>query len=587
MDIQKAIKSAINCLEAGNLQQAEHEFKEILKVQPNNVSALHFIGVIYYQRKDYNTSIEYIRKAIHFGPNYVDAYNNLGIVLQEAGQIDLAIACYQKATELNPHFVRAYHNLGTALKEKWQIDEAIIHYQKALQLDPEFAEAYNSLGDALQDQGKLEEAEKCYRHALKIIPSPTYYDNLLFLMNYDPRYNAQAVLAEHKKFADLFEEPLRSSRVVPGNDRTISRRLKIGYVSPDFRKHSVAYFIEPVLAAHIRQQFEIFCYSDVPREDEVTMRIRANTDHWQSITGISDEKVAAIMREDGIDILIDLAGHSAHNRLLVFARKPAPVQASWIGYPNTTGLSSMDYRFVDGYTDPPGLTDPFYTEELIRLPGSFLCYQADTDSPIVEELPAIKSGHITFGSFNYFTKVSPDIVALWTAIMNAIPDSRLVMKSRNFSDRTTCKYAMSLFAKNDIAPERIELLPIKPSFAEHLGIYNRIDIALDTFPYNGTTTTFEALWMGVPVVTLSGNTHESRVGMSILSNIGLTDFIAHTDEEYIEIAVTTAKNTSFLKILRESLRERMTYSTLCDKNKFTKNLEHTYRQIWNKWCKKY
>jgi protein O-GlcNAc transferase len=585
IDVQKVIKSAITCLENGKLQEAEYMLRDILKVQPHNVSALHFMGMIFYQRKDHHIAIDYIRKALHFAPDYVDAYNNLGIVLQEIGDLDSAISCYQMAIKLNPNFVRAYHNVGTALKEKWQIDDAIMNYKRALQLDPNFAEAYNSLGDAFQDQGKLTEAEKCYRHALKIKPMHTYFHNLLLMMNYDSRYDTRTVLAEHRKFAEQYEKPLYPLHVSHKKSKNISKRLKIGYVSPDFRKHSVAYFIEPVLASHNRRQFEIFCYSDVLKEDEVTERMQRHADHWQRIAGISDEEVYHFIREHGIDILVDLAGHTANNRLLVFARKPSPVQVSWIGYPATTGLSTIDYKIVDAYTDPPGLTDTFYTEKLLRLPDSFFCYRPDDDSPIVGDLPALKSAHVTFGSFNYFSKVSEETADVWATILKALPDSRLVMKARNFADKTARRCAIDMFVGRGIAVERIEMMPMKSSFREHLDTYNSIDIALDTFPYNGTTTTCEALWMGVPVVTLSGKTHASRVGTSILSNIGLTDFIAHTPEEYIETAVDTARNISALKQLRESLRKKMAHSALCNKESFAINLEHAYRRIWIAWCK--
>jgi protein O-GlcNAc transferase len=586
MDIQKAIKSAINCLEIGHLKQAELQLKDILKVQPNNVSALHFIGVIYYQLKEYDSSIKYIKKALQLGPDYVDAYNNLGLVLQETNQLEEAIMSYEKALTLNPNFERAHYNLGTALKEKWQVDEAIQHYQFAIRLNPSFVEAFNNMGLALQDQGRLDEAEAYFRRALQIKPDfALCYSNLLLSMNYNSRYNAQTLFSEHLQFAKQCAEPSTSAAIRHKNNCSHERRLKIGYVSPDFRRHSVGYFIEPILAAHDHDQFELFCYSDVSLPDSVTTRLQVYSDQWQNIYGMTDKHVFSDIQKDGIDILVDLAGHTGNNRLLVFARKPAPVQITWMGYPNTTGISTINYRFVDGYTDPPGLTDSFYTEKLIRFPGSFLCYQPDTDSPCVEELPAIKTGHVTFGSFNYFAKVSPELVALWATLMKETPDSRLIMKSRNFSDRTTCKYAMELFFKHGIVPERIDLLPVTLSFEGHLAMYNRVDIALDTFPYNGTATTCEALWMGVPVITLAGNTHASRVGTSILSNVGLSDFIAHTGKEYIEIAVAATKDIPALQFLRKGLRNKMLYSPLCDKKGFIKNLEHMYWQIWRDFCK--
>jgi protein O-GlcNAc transferase len=585
MDIKKETKSALAHLQAGNPKQAERIFRDILKVQPNNVTALHFIGVLYYQRKDYPSAIRYIKKALEFGPNYTDAYNNLGIVLQEAGQPDEAIACYRNVIKLNPCFDRAYYNLGTVLKEKWEIDDAVAHYKKAIQLNPQLAEAYNNLGLALQDQGKLEEAERYYRHALQIKPDfALCHSNLLLLMNYNSRHTPQSVFSEHLRFAKNIAEPLYPANLQYTNDPSPSRRVKIGYVSPDFRRHSVNYFIEPVLASHDHDQFEVYCYSDVLISDNVTELLRGYADQWRDIAGMPDEKVAELIRMDGIDILVDLAGHTGYNRMLLFARKPAPLQASWLGYPNTTGLATVDCRLVDEYTDPQGLTDPFYTEKLMRMPSNFLSYLPDKESPAVGALPALKSGHITFGSFNYFPKVSPGAATLWAEILRSLPGSRLVMKSRNFADRTACRYALELFSGKGIDADRIELMSIKLSFEEHLDTYNRIDIGLDTFPYNGTTTTCEAIWMGVPVICLSGSTHASRVGLSLLTNLGLHELVATTSDGYVSIATALARDVEKLQEMRKSLRHRMAHSPLTDAKRFCANLETCYRNMWVQWC---
>jgi protein O-GlcNAc transferase len=584
MDIRKAVKSAIDYLQAGNPDQAESLFRKILGTEPDNVSALHFIGVIYYQHKDYESAIKYIKKALQLGPDYVDAYNNLGTVLQETGRLDEAVACFKKAIEFNPHFFRAYHNLANAHKEKWQLDEAISNYRKAIQLCPDLAEPYNGLANALQDQGRLEEAEECYRHAIRLKPDCSlYYDNVLFMMNYDAGRDARSVFSEHVEFARHFEARLASS-IVPHENDCSTRRLRVGYISPDFRRHSVSYFVEPVLASYDRDRFEVFCYSDVLKPDSFTERIRGCVDHWNIIKDLPDEKAAELIRKDGIDILVDLAGHTSNNRLLLFARKPAPVQVSWIGYPNTTGLSTIDYRVVDSYTDPPGLTDAFYSEELIRMPESFLCYLPDKDSPAVGGLPASKAGLVTFGSFNYFPKVSRKNAACWAAILKALPDSQLVLKARNFADNATRVYATDMFIEEGIAAERIQLLSMKTSFRDHLDTYNRIDIALDTFPYNGTTTTCEALWMGVPVVTLAGNVHASRVGKSLLTNVGLSELVASTPEEYISVVVHLAGDLERLRILRKGLRDRMAHSPLMDARRFVANLENCYRQMWEQRC---
>jgi predicted O-linked N-acetylglucosamine transferase (SPINDLY family) len=298
---------------------------------------------------------------------------------------------------------------------------------------------------------------------------------------------------------------------------------------------------------------------------------------------MSDEEAAALIRNDKIDILIDLAGHTGNNRILLFARKPAPVQVSWIGYLATTGLSTMDYKIVDNYTDPIGKTEQFYTEKLIRLPESFLCYLPDRESPEVGPLPALSKGHITFGSFNNFAKVTPEVFTLWARVLNEVPESHLILKGSSFSDETTCQYARNMFQERGISAERITLQSWDPS-PKHFASYNQVDIGLDTFPFNGATTTCEAMWMGVPVITLEGAAYHSRAGVSILSNVGLPELVAKTEDEYLGIAVNLASDIEKLQLLRESLRDRMSHSPLTDARRFTANLEMCYRKMWEDWC---
>ncbi len=653
MNINKSFQSAVQYYQAGNLRQAEHILKKIVKVRPDNFDAYLYLGnilqdmgqreeaIIYYQKAiglkpefagtyyniaaimqeegrldeaiayyrkvldldphyadtynsigvvlqskgQYDEAMTYFRKAIEFDPDFIVAYSNLGNVLLKKEYLDDAIACYRKALDLNPNYAKAYCNMGIALQEKGLLDEAIAHYQKALQLNPNLAEAVSNLGRVFHTKGQFDDAETYYRRALQLKPDfPLCYSNLLLLMNYSSRHTPEAVFAEHLQFAKQCAAPLSSAVLSHTNDRSPSRRLKIGYVSPDFRRHSVNYFVEPVLASHSHEQYEVFCYSDVFIPDNVTERLEGYADQWRNIAGMSDELAADLIRKDGIDILMDLAGHTGYNRMLLFARKPAPVQVSWLGYPNTTGLSTIDYRIVDGYTDPPGLTDPFYTEQLVRMPESFLCYLPDNNSPEVGDLQAMTSGHITFGSFNNFTKETPEVLALWAEMLARIPDSRLLLKAKGFSDRETKDHVAGVFTGKGIDSGRIELLAHETSFSGHLGLYNRIDIALDPFPYNGTTTTCEALWMGAPVITLAGNTHASRVGMSLLTNIGLPELVAKTSEEYLAITVNLANDLNRLQSLRESLRDRMNKSALTDSKKFIAGIESLYRRIWEKWC---
>ena len=434
------------------------------------------------------------------------------------------------------------------------------------------------------DRGQHNEAETYFKRALQINPDISItLSNLLFNMNYNSRYKPQDIFSEHLLFAKKFAGPLSSAILPLTNEPSATRRLRIGYLSPDFKRHAVAYFTEPVLAAHNREHFEIFCYSLVPTQDEVTKRIQKYSDQWRSIVGISDEDAAILICNDKIDILIDLAGHTAHNRILLFARKPAPIQVSWIGYLATTGLSTIDYKIVDGYTDPPGKTEQFYTETLIRLPESFLCYLPDKYSPEVGPLPAMSTGHITFGSFNNFAKVTPEVITLWARVLNELPGSHLILKGKSFSDETTCQYAINMFTQRGISAERITLQSWDPS-PKHFASYNQVDIGLDTFPFNGATTTCEAMWMGVPVITLAGTAYHSRSGVSLLSNVGLPELIAETHDEYTGIAINLASDIEKLQLLRKSLRDRMSHSPLTDAKRFTANLETCYRKMWENWC---
>lgn len=583
--MNKTVQSAFEYHQKGNLKLSELLYKKALKKEPANFDALHMLGVLYFQEGNHPLAKKYIEKALRINQSNAFAYFNLGNVFLQEGQYNEAIESYRKAIAINPLHADALLNKGFALQMRGNFEEALESYHLSLQINPDSVESYSNLGNLLKDLGQQNEAETCFRRAIQINPAFSIpYSNLLFAMNYNSRYNAQHIYAEHLQFAEHFENPLLSYIVPYKNDKTFQRRLKIGYISPDFRRHSVANFIEPVLAANRQEQFEVFCYSLVPVEDDVTKRLKELADHWHNISGISDDKAAELIQKDGIDILVDLAGHTSDNRILLFARKPAPLQVNWIGYPATTGLSTMDYKIVDSYTDPPGMTDQFYTEKLLRMPECFICYLPDRDSPDITALPAMTSGHVTFGSFNNFAKVSPEVLELWTNILQLIPDSRLIIKAKSLADKSTREYVTELFSLKSISAERIELLPWEPSARGHLGNYNRIDIALDTFPYNGTTTTCEALWMGVPVITLAGKYHASRVGVSLLSNIGISELIAETPDKYIEIAVNLSKDLDKLQSLRDNLRDMMAHSPLTDSKRFIQDLDNLYTIIWHNWC---
>ena len=434
-------------------------------------------------------------------------------------------------------------------------------------------------------QGKLDDARVCYDQTLSLKPDFTEADsNRLFSLHYGSDHSAQALLAEHRRWDERHGGDGSMPRLSYDNARDPERRLRIGYVSADFRRHSVSYFLTSVLGAHDRSAVEVFCYSNSAINDDVTARLRASAGHWRSVVGVSDDDAAAMIQHDGVDILVDLSGHTAKNRLTLFARKPAPVQVNWMGYPNTTGLAAMDYRLVDPITDPQGVSDGWASEALVRLEGGFLCYEPPGDAPPVTAPPSLASGAITFGSFNNPTKLSDQTVETWASVLGRVAGSRLLLKGKPFGDEGARSLLQARFAAHGIDPERLILKSLIGSVGSHLETYGQVDIALDPFPYNGTTTTCEALWMGVPVVSLIGERHAGRVGASLLARAGSEELIAGHQGRYVEIAAGLAADPARLADLRKTLRARLPASSLCDAAGFTASLEAALRQMWRRWC---
>ena len=565
----------------GQFDGAVASYRRALEIKPDYAEAHNNLGNALRELRQPNDAVASYRRAVEIKPDYAEAHYNLGIALQSLGQLDSAVESYRRALKTKPDYAQAYNNLGIALQCLGQFDDAVASYRRAVEIKPDYAEAHNNLGNALQDLGQLDYAQTSYCRALEIKPGYSEaHSNKLLAMQYAAGYTQAELFAAHLAYAQHFEAPLKEKWLPHSNTREPGKRLKIGYVSPDFRKHSVAYFIETVFAHHNREQVEVYCYSNNPISDEVTLRLKSLVEHWCDIKMRDDEAVATQIRHDGIDILIDLAGHTAGSRLLTFARKPAPVQASWLGYPCTTGLSAVDYRISDIYADPVGMSERYYSETLYRLPATTTCYHPPHPSPEVGSLPALAQGSITFGSFNNLPKVTPEVRALWARILLATPGSRLMLKTNSLADMSARQHLIAEFAGHGIAEERLILASHDATHYGHLDRYNKVDIGLDPFPYNGVTTTFEAMWMGVPVVAMTGNSYVSRMGVNILSNLGLTELLAGTPEEYVAIATRLAGDPEHLAELRGGLRERMTSSPLTDGKRFTLDLEKAYREMW-------
>ncbi len=562
----------------GQLDEAISSFRQAIALKPDYSQVHSNLASALTAKGQFNEAIAAYRQAVALNPSSPQAQNALGVALKDHGQLDQAIAVYYQAIALQPDYADAYSNLGNALTAKGQLDEAIAAFRKAIALNPTIPQTHNNLSVALKDLAQLDDAVAAVREAIALNPNLLEaHSNLLYTLPFHPSYTPQAILEEHRRWSRQIAEPLQKFILPHTNDHNPDRRLRIGYVSPDFKDHCQSNFTIPLLSNHNHDQFEIFCYANVPRPDAFTEKLQGLTDTWRSTIGMSDQQLADLVRNDRIDILIDLTMHMGNGRPLLFARKPAPVQVAWLAYPGTTGLSTIDYRLTDPYLDPPGLNDDHYVEKSIRLPDSFWCYQPMTADLEINPLPALTAHRITFGCLNNFCKINDALLALWSKILHAVPDSRLVLMSPHGAHRA------KVMEKLGVEPIRIEFVIAQPR-VQYLETYRRIDIGLDTYPVNGHTTSLDALWMGIPIVTLVGNTPMGRAGWCQLSNLRLTELAAQTPEQFVKIATNLAHDLPRLQQLRSTLRQRMEQSPLMDAHKFAHNIESAYRQMWHNWC---
>lgn len=583
-DYAEAYNNLANVLERqGDLDQAVDVFRQAIAIKPDFVEAYDNLGIALQKQDKLDEAIALYRQAILIKPEFAKTHNSLGEALYAQGHVHEAIATCRQATALDPDFADACNSLCNMLREIGQLDEAVALGQRAMSLKPDDAQFCTNLGNALQAQGRLDEAIACYRQALSRNPdSAVAYSNLLYTMQFIDTISAADAFREHQRYADYFETPLKAGWQPHPNTRDPARRLRVGYVSADFFNHAVAFFIEPVLAAHDKSQIEVFCYYNHTRVDDHTRRIRECADHWLTCAHMSDDQLAARIRADGIDILVDLSGHTGSNRLPVFARKPAPVQTTWIGYVGSTGLTAMDYRLTNAEVDPPGLTERYHSETLIRIPDTGIAYRPEPGCPAVNTLPALSSDIFTFASLNNLIKINPSVIKLWRRILDALPHARLMLG--NATDSGTQQRLLAQFTQAGVASDRLILLP-RMSFTDYLALHHQIDVALDPFPYNGGTTTMHALWMGVPVITLAGEHMVSRCAVPLLSRVGLDDFIAHSEEAYLQRAIQCARDLPALDRIRQSIRARMDDSNQ-DARAVTRHIEAAYRTMWHTWCAK-
>jgi predicted O-linked N-acetylglucosamine transferase (SPINDLY family) len=567
--------------ESGHIDEAITAFQKAIAIRPNNPAAFSNLGNALKEKGQLTQSIAAYRQALAMQPALAEVHNNLAVALKESGQLEESITACRQAIALRPNFAEAFSNLGVALEETGELDDAMMAYRQAIAHKPGYADAHYNLGNLLKATGQLNDSIAEYRRAISL--KPTFVEpqsNLVYAMHFHPAFDARAIADELKHWSRQHAEPLKKLICPHSNDRNPDRRLRIGYVSPDFREHPVGRFLLPLLAHHDKSNFEIFAYSNSIRSDGLTEKLRSHTDTWRDITRLTDTQAADQIRNDKIDILIDLTMHMAHNRLRLFALKPAPVQITWLAYCSSTGLDAMDFRISDPHLDPPGMDDSIYSEQTIRLPETYWCYQPSIAPVEINSLPALDRNYITFGCLNNFAKVSELTLNTWIKLLHAVPNSRLLLHAPPGNHRKSLAEKLS---RAGIASGRLHFAGKAPTPA-YFRLYHQIDIALDTFPYGGGTTTCDALWMGVPVVTLTGKTAVGRGGASILSNLNLPELIAQDEAQYVQIAAKLANNLPRLIELRSTLRQRMEQSVLMDAPRFAKNMESAYRHAWSQWC---
>jgi len=617
--LSSIIDLADHHFKSGHLDKADAICRQVLAIQPGNAEALFMAGTIAFQQSRHEEALALFEQAALNAPSIAAIQNNIGTTLKRLKRPEEATLAFSHAVELQPDYAVAWFNLGSIERENGNADKAEEAFRRCLEHDSGHAEAcnklgeilanrsdyhqalalfrkseslnpnspilFNNLGNLLKFMGRAEEAIGCYDRAFELLrDNPTSFSNKLLCMLCSASRSAEEIYIEHRKWGELFADTYLDSIPTHKNDQSPDRPLKVGYVSRDFRAHPVAFFIEPILASHDHSRISVYTYLDLPQSDAITGQLRQHVENWRDITGMTDDDVAEQVRRDEIDILVDLGGHTAYNRLLVFARKPAPVQVTWLGYAATTGLLSIDYRITDEKADPPGMTEAYHSETLYRLPDSFLCYRPAVNAPDVGHLPAGEKKRITFAAFNHLAKLSHEAVAVWSRILAEVPGSHLAIKAQGLHHPDMQEEMLDLFSKHGISADRLELHGKLPGIYSHLDLFNQVDISLDAFPYNGTTTTCESLWMGVPVITLAGSSHVSRVGVSILTSIGLQDMIATGIDDYVARAVSLAGNPELLNLLRANLRKMMLRSPLLDTVGFTRNLEDAYRAMWKQWC---
>ena len=596
-----------------NFKIAENLYKKILKTDPNHFESIFLLGSLSAQTKNFNEAKQLLEKAIQINPDYADAHNNFGNVLIELGDYQKAMGCFQKTIEIQPNFTQAHSNLGIVLKELGDYQKAISCFQKAIEIQPNFAQAHNNLGTAFKELEEYQKAMSCYQEAIKIEPNnadahynlgivfkelgeyqkaiicnekainlkPDYvraYSNMMLTSLLLEKVDPKDYLAKTKKFR-LSLKPINSDLLLKYKFDNRPEKLKIGFVSGDFQQHPVGFFLLDTLKNLKDKNLELIAYSNSQKKDNLSVKLKSHFTNWREITNQSDKKVVNQIREDGIHILFDLSGYSAKNRLPIFINKPAPIQISWAGFLASTGIPEVDYIIGDPYVTPKDNANHF-AEKIFCLPNIWCCFSVPEFEVKINEPPAIKNRYITFGCFNNLSKINNEVIALWSKILKAIPKSKIFLKTKQLNDPYVKEKIMNYFKKNNINSNLLILEGSSPRNVL-LDTYNKVDIALDPFPYSGGTTSFESTWMSTPVLTKKGTTFVSRTTGSINHNCGMSDWIASDENEYVKKAIKFSANFEQLSKINKSLRKTALESPLFNSLLFAKQLDTALWEMWN------
>lgn len=579
VDAHFALGYALNRM--GESGAAVIAYSRVAELQPGSASVQMNLGLSVMSVGDVKGAVDAFTRATEADPSVAEPWFNLAIACERLNNVPKAIEAALRSREARPYWAASTNLLASLYLKAGDHLQAEREFRHALELDPQFVPALAGIANMFADRSQHAQAIDYIDQALRLAPTDTSaHDVLLMALTSAPGIDRRLIFEKHLEYGRRFSRPIPRHN----NSPNPTRRIRVGYISPDFRAHSVAFFLIALFGKHDHSAFEIVAYDDAVKPDSITQLLKAYCDQWHRVLGMPDNVLADLITSHEIDILVDLTGHTASNRLTVLARKPAPIQVSYVGYPNTTGLTAMDYRLTDAEVDPPGDADAFYTEKLVRLPGSFLAYSPAPHAPELVPPPVLRKGHITFASFNAATKLHTEIFRLWADVLHAVPGSKLMLKANGLADPILHDRIVDEFQGFGIEQDRLMLVARAPDFVQHMAMYGECDIALDSFPYNGTTTTCEAMWMGLPVVTLAGTMHAGRVGVSLLKSMGLPDCIAQTPEEYVRIAARLAGDPDQLAGLRAGMRDRMTRSPLMDGTGVTRNVEAAFKNMWADYC---